>query len=69
MGALQQGPSPGGGAVIYINVESVDETLEKVKNYGGTLKPEQSVEAPKGAKMRQCSDTEGNVVGLLEGFS
>ncbi|MBC9795150.1 VOC family protein [Sinomicrobium weinanense] len=50
---------------ITINVPSVDEYLEKVKNAGGTIvKPKEAIENM--GFFAYVKDTEGNILGLWE---
>lgn len=66
MGGLMKRHDPEQQGILnYIDVKSVDEYSDKVKQLGGTVKvPKMAI--PKMGYMTICSDTENNTFGLWE---
>ncbi|PMD66544.1 Glyoxalase/Bleomycin resistance protein/Dihydroxybiphenyl dioxygenase, partial [Hyaloscypha bicolor E] len=54
-----------GGMVLYMKVESVEETLDKAKSADGEVVKEKWVEGGH-TEMGEFRDTEGNLVGVLK---
>jgi predicted enzyme related to lactoylglutathione lyase len=52
------------GVIIYITVNSIDDTIKKTKSAGGKLVREKSTFEV--GSYARVSDSEGNVVGLFE---
>lgn len=53
------------GITNFIGVNSIDETIEKVVLFGGTvIQPKQII--PGYGCLAVCSDTEDNIIGLFE---
>jgi predicted enzyme related to lactoylglutathione lyase len=65
-GGLFQRPKEAPNPAIYVGVSSVDATIEKVKQSGGTIVTPKTPIPGMGAYAR-VKDTEGNVIGLFQG--
>lgn len=65
----RKGKAPSGeasnGFICTIQVDNIDEILEKVKAHGGKQTSEKK-EIPGVGMNAMCEDTEGNIVGLLQ---
>jgi uncharacterized protein len=64
-GGLFQRPSEAPHPTIYLNVESIEAALSKVKKAGGKVVTPNTPIPGMGAYAR-VSDTEGNVIGLFQ---
>ena len=64
-GGLFQRPKEAPNPVIYVDVESVEQALGKVKAAGGSVVTPRTPIPGMGAYAR-IKDTEGNVIGLFE---
>ena len=64
-GGLFPRPKDAPHPAIYVNVSSVEESIEKVQAAGGTLVTPKTAIPGMGAYGR-VADTEGNVIGLFE---
>ncbi|KAH0542334.1 hypothetical protein FGG08_003271 [Glutinoglossum americanum] len=62
VGSAEHKPGSG-GSVVYLWVDSIEETLAKVKNAGGSVVKEKSPEGDQGW-LAKFGDTEGNVHGI-----
>jgi len=49
----------------FIQVDSIDKSIEKVKELGGQIM-EPKTEIPNIGYIAGCQDTEGNIIGLME---
>lgn len=67
MVGLRQVESVSGGdtTVFHINVESIDEILEKAKEFGGDVKTEK-ITIPAMGWYALIYDTDGNTIGLYQ---
>jgi uncharacterized protein len=65
-GGLFQRPKEAPSPTIYVDVQSVDEAIEKVQAAGGKVVTPRTPIPGMGAYAR-VSDTEGNVIGLFQG--
>ena len=64
-GGLAKRINPGDSVTPFINVNSVDEYLNKITSNGGEiLKPKSPI--PSVGYMSICKDTENNVFGIIE---
>lgn len=64
-GAIKLREKPEESTINTMDVSSIDEFVEKVKNAGGTvLTPKQVI--PGVGYFAYCKDTEGNIFGILE---
>ena len=64
-GGLMQRPKEAPNPTIYLDVESVDDAIEKVKAAGGKVVTPTTPIPGMGAYGR-VKDTEGNVIGLFQ---
>jgi uncharacterized protein len=64
-GGFVERPREAPHPTIYVDVQSVDTTIEKVKASGGNVVTPRTPIPGMGAYAR-VSDTEGNVIGLFE---
>ena len=51
--------------VLTINVDSIDETIEKIERQGGKI-VQGKMEVPKIGFIAYFADTEGNILGLIQ---
>ena len=65
-GGLFQRPKEAPSPTIYVGVDSIDKTLERVRAAGGRIVTPNTPIPGMGAYAR-VSDTEGNVIGLFQG--
>ena len=65
-GGLFQRPAEAPNPTIYLGVSSLDSTIEKVKQAGGSVVTPKTPIPGMGAYAR-VRDTEGNVIGLFQG--
>ena len=64
-GGLMRREQPGAGTINTMEVDSLDDYLKKVASGGGKLiSPKQAV--PGVGWFANCTDTEGNVFGLMQ---
>jgi len=66
----RQGPSPAEGSpvngyVCTVEISSIDEYVDKIKNAGGSVVLAKNV-VPGVGWMASCKDTEGNIFGLMQ---
>jgi uncharacterized protein len=64
-GMLSRQDSPASGTVVVVDVDSIDETLERIGRLGGTTVSPKSPVGDMGFAA-YATDPEGNVVGLWE---
>jgi predicted enzyme related to lactoylglutathione lyase len=64
-GLVQRGAYEQQVTSIFINVKSIEDTIEKVKTYGGKLALDK-VPIADFAYLAQIKDTEGNLISLWE---
>jgi predicted enzyme related to lactoylglutathione lyase len=64
-GMLSREHSPGGGSVVVVDVDSIDEALERIGELGGETVVGKQPVGDMGFSA-YVKDTEGNVVGLWE---
>jgi predicted enzyme related to lactoylglutathione lyase len=65
-GGLFQRPAEAPNPTLYLGVSSLDSTIEKVKQAGGSVVTPNTPIPGMGAYAR-VKDTEGNVIGLYQG--
>ena len=65
LGGLIKRTAPGQAAINYYTVSSIDDALAKLQELGGTVKVPKSA-IPHVGYNAQCTDTEGNTLGLWE---
>jgi len=63
-------PKPAGGSsptgyVCIVGVDDVDSMVEKIKQCGGSVHMA-AMEVPKVGRLAYCTDTEGNVFGIIK---
>ena len=63
-GGMFQRPADAPNPTIYVGVDSIEATLEKVRNSGGSVVTPETPIPGMGAYAR-VADTEGNVVGVF----
>ena len=64
-GGMFQRPADAPNPTIYVGVDSIEQTLDKVTNAGGTVVTPKTPIPGMGAFAR-VADTEGNVVGVFQ---
>ncbi|MGH7574385.1 MAG: VOC family protein, partial [Longimicrobiales bacterium] len=67
-GGLFQRPDEAPNPTIYVNVQSIDAAVEKVRAAGGNVVTPNTPIPGMGAYAR-VADTEGNVIGLFQSQS
>ena len=62
------GHEPHNYVMIYVEVKDINATLEEIEENGGeTLVP--ATQIPEGGEFAWFRDPEGNMIGLLQGYS
>jgi predicted enzyme related to lactoylglutathione lyase len=65
-GAIKRRPEPGISTVNTIEVDSIDDSVEKIEANGGEVVMPKT-EIPDVGFHAYCRDSEGNIFGLIEG--